>query len=261
MSSFVGYLDTNASTSCVNTRTTNLIDVIRDIKINLQGKIDENIPNNEYKFLNEFYNVNLYRYVLISNELLDTYLSEIQELTEKEQTYTRTVNHKDKDTGEVSQTEKTYTKPFVEIKQVPDTTNNHQIYIIKNVLIKDMIATFRDPSKGGDPELKIYVVNNKPRLVREKKDKEKKEKPEKPHVEGRKVAKKPEDNKDENKDEPKKTTAKKAAATPAKKAAAPAKKAPTKGKKKEEPDPEPDPEEAGEEGADEEIDDEEPADE
>lgn len=253
MSSFVGFLNVNASTSCVNTRTTNLIDVIRDVKINIYGNIDDSISDNELKFLRDYYNVKSYRYVLIPNELLDTYLDEIQELSGKEQTYSRTIKHTNKETGEVTEENKIYTKPLIEIKLVPDTTNNHQVYIIKNSTINEMIVTFKDTSKGGIADLNIYDKNNKPRLIK-KKTPEKKEKPEKEHKEGTKVSK--------VKLEDKKTPAKgKASSTKGKTTTNKA--TPTKNKKPvkiEEPDPEEvgeeEVEEVEEEIEDEEVDDE-----
>lgn len=257
MSSFVGFLDTTASTSCVNTRTNNLIDVIRDVRLNIQGNIDDSITDAELKFLRDFYNVNLYRYVLIPNELLDTYLSDMEELSESEQTTVKTIRHTNKETGEVTEEEKECKKPLVEVKKIPDTTNGHEVYIIKNVSIKDMIATFKDPNKGGVSNLKIYVKNNRPRVVREKKDKT--EKPEKTHVPGKQITKDKDGVKTtaKGKATPAKENDKKA--TTAKGKATPAKKTTAKGKaaQKQEPEPEPDPEEAGEEEADPEVADEE----
>lgn len=200
MSSFVGYLDSRACNSCINTRTTNLIDVIRDVKIKIRDNkniIDDSITDEESKFLRDYYNVSKFNYVIIPNELLDTYLNEMEVLSETKRTGIRIVKHTDKDTGEVTEERHEYDLKYVEIKLVPDTSNNHQIYIIKNSTVSDMLTIFKDESKGGIKDLQTYYKDNSPRVTKPKKDKSVEK--EKPHVQGKTVQVKHEENETANK--------------------------------------------------------------
>ena len=231
------YLRTEGNLSCINTRNTNLITIVRNIQLNIKGELsDKDILDRELKFLKNFYGVIKFRYTILPDDTVQHYIENVDKLTEDELKTTKIIHGKDGDR------EVTFQRKLIECKRVNDGNEAHEVYLIKNALTKDMISDFMNEY----PEMTSFdYTDAQPKEV---KPRAKKEKEDKPHVEGKKVTK---------------IDGKKSAAKPkAAAAAAKPKAAATKGKKptkKEEPVQEVEPEEADE--ADDEIVEEENADE
>ncbi len=238
------FLDPFAANSCINTRNTNLISVIRDVRLNVKGQLTNiDILKNELQFLKNFYGVVKYRYTVLPDNIVSDYIENVDKLTEDELKGTKTINHKD---GTIETVQ--FIKKLIECNKVNDGNESHEVYLIKYTSAKDMIEEF----KKGCPDMSMYeYTETQPKEMKPKKKADDKETP---HKDGKKVAK---------------TDGKGKAATPAKGKAATAAKpkaaAPAKGGKKpatKKNEPEPDPEDAGEEDvADEDVAEEETADE
>lgn len=239
----VNYLYPKGDLSCVNTRNTNLITIVRDVHLNPKGKLaNVDILNKELQFLKNFYGVVKFAYVVLPDNVVQNYIENVDKLTEDELKVTKIIHGKDGDK------EVTYQKKLIEVSRVNDGNEAHEVYLIKNALTKDMISDFMNEY----PEMKPFdYTEAQPREIKLRVKKEKPDK-EKPHVDGKKVTK----NDDSKKDDGKKSAAKPKAA-----AAAKSKVVAAKGKKpaKKEEEPEPEPDDVEEQ--DDEIEDEENADE
>ena len=249
----VNYLYPDGNSSCINTRNTNLITIVRDVHLNPKGQIaDVSILNKELDFLKNFYGVVKFRCVIIPDNVVQNYIENVDKLTEDELKETKIIHGKNGDK------EVTYHRKLIEVFRVNDGNDAHEVYLIKNALIKDMISDFKNECPDM-VELKHEESQPKEIKRRVKKDKEDKETP---HKEGKKVTKA-----DGNKDDKKPAAKSKAASEKSKTVASEKSKAATSTKskkptkKEENPEPEPEPEEVGEEEVDEEIADEETADE
>ena len=199
---------TGTNLSCINTRNTNLIVVIEDVKFNYQGQINNNILDEELHFLKNFYGVVKFKFTILPKKVVINYINHVEDFTEDKYTDTRII-HKGTEKEKII----TITRRCVERSEVKDGNESHKVYLIKNASIKDMLADFnRDcPDMKEFDYKETKPTESKIRTKKNNKDKDDKDKDkdDKKSGKGRTPGKTIKKNKDDDKDDKKVKSSKK----------------------------------------------------